>query len=483
MLTGSGYGAANVLTPSEAQDQAANASSAATASQLASATLPDKIAMSGDQRQTSALALLNNQKTSALRNALTDQQRVANAAALAQTPDQWDDAMSDLANDGVGVARQLIGRYSPQMKGRITNAFSANSPGSALASMQSDNPTGAGGAMSGLADVAGGGGAGVASGVQAGNWDQQFAQLPPQAVKALYDKTQAIKSAIQAVSQSSNPSATWDQEAVKMGHPEWAGHYSDQALQQLAQETVPLANYLQGRITREGIGVPTPKVPATIDNVGGTLYAIDHSDPANPKATPLTPQGKGVFVGTDKDGHGIYYDPVTGQETHGTADLATSRYTARGGGNSVYAQKTAAWLALHPGDEAGAMAFASGTKAMSPQQIQLAAQTQAARELSDLSLTPNPPADGEAFIRQRTAEIEQQLTAKSPGAPAATSPAPTASFTPAQQAARAQYAKNGAQPAGSKANPQVPRTQAEYNSIKAGDWFIDTDGVLTQKKR
>lgn len=432
MQSGSGYGAVNILTPSEALNDAARAASAATSSQLARATLPDDIAMSSNRRQTSDLALVDAKSSSLAKTTGTAQSLIANAASLATTPEEWDQAMQDLADKGVPAARQFIGRFSEQLKGRVTNAYSASSPTSALAAMQSDNPTGAGGAQSGLADVAGGAGAGVQSGADVTAFDEKFASASPDQIQTAYQHLEKMRSAIQAVAQSPNPAAEWDKHAAELGHPDQVGHYSPQALQQLTQDVIPLDNYLRGRITRESAGVPGPKIPAKIDNVGGVLYAVDNTDPAHPTAKPLTPQGKGTLVGTDPEtGFGVYYDPVTGKETKGSVKLAAKPGGGGAGGHSVFAMKQAAWLSVHPGDTQGALDYAGALKGknLSEEQIQMAATKQAASEFAALALSPNPPPDGQAYITARTQEIAQDISSRGPTAtgapPAAAGTIPT----------------------------------------------------------
>lgn len=271
MQFGSGYGAQTVLMPNEAQDNTSRSAALRAQSQLATATLPDEIAMSGDKAAASALSLANLKTSSLAKTTETNQSLIANAAALAQTPEEWDQAMQALADKGVDGARQFIGRYSNRLKGAVANAYSASSPTSALGAMQNQLPAGM--AQSGLAGA--GADAGVSSGAGAGDFDKALAQLPPPAIKALYQKTEAVRNAIEAVANSANPQAEWDKQAVAIGHPEWAGHYSDQALAQLAQQTIPLANALRGRVTREDMGLPTIAPAAETKEVGGVLYERD----------------------------------------------------------------------------------------------------------------------------------------------------------------------------------------------------------------
>lgn len=419
MQSGSGYGAFNILTPTESLGNAAEADQRLTQSQLARATMPDQVA-------TSALNLANAKTSSLAKTTMTDQQLIANAASLSSTPEQWDEAMQGLVSSGVPEAKQFVGRYSEQLKGRVANAYAASSPSSALADMQSDSPTGVGGATSGLASVAGGAGAGVSEGADPNSFDKLFAQATPQQIQASYQHLEKMRAAIDAVSKSANPAAEWDKQVGALGMQDQVGKYSPQVLQQAAQETIPLDNYLRGRLTRETMGVPGARIPAKVDNVGGVLYAVDESDPAHPTAKALSPQGKSVLVGVNPDsGVGVYYDSTTGKETQGSIKLgAKPGVGGRGGGNSVFALKQAAWLQAHPGDTQGALDYAGSLKgkSLSPQQIQLAATSQAGRELADMSLAGTPPPDPQGFITTRTQEIAEDISARGntpTGAPAA----------------------------------------------------------------
>lgn len=431
MQSGTGYGAVNIQTPTEVMDAGDREKINRAQSQLASATLPDEVKISGNKAKMSDLALVDATSASQVKNTGNQQALIANAASLATTPDEWDQAMQDLADKGVPAARQFIGRYSEQLKGRITNAYSASSPSSALAAMQSDNTTGAGGAQSGLADVAGGAGAGVQSGVDFTAFDQKFAHATPEQLQTAYQHLEKMRNALQAVAQSPNPAAEWDKHAAELGHPEQVGHYSPQTLQQITQDVVPLDNYLRGRMTRDAAGVTPPQAPAKVDNVGGALYAVDTTDPANPTAKAITPQGKGTLVGTDPEtGVGIYYDPVTGKETRGTQKLAAKPGAGAGGrgGNSVFAMKQAAWLQAHPGDVQGALDYAGSLKGknLSAEQIQLAATTAAARELGNLSLAGTPPPDPQAYLTSRVQEIAQDIGSRGPTATSPSGAAPSA---------------------------------------------------------
>lgn len=500
MQSGTGYGAVNILTPSEALSDAAMAAQRATSSQLASATLPDEVQISGNKAKMSDLALVDAKSSSMVKDTSNQQALVANAMSKIDpndpdAPAQWDEAMQQLVDKGVPMASQFIGRYQLKKQGQWVNALSAGTPQSALAAMQSDNPTGVGGAESGLASVAGGGGAGVSSGADPNSFDQRFSGATPQQLQTAYAHLEKIKSAIQAVAQAPNPQAAaqiWDQQAQELGMPDHVGKYSPQALQDLTQQTMPVDNYLRGRLVRESAGVPDAKPPPRIDNVGGALYSVDVSNPAKPVATALTPQGKGTLVGTDPDtGVGVYYDPVTGKETKGTEKLASKPGVTRGPGSSVFGQKQQAWLDVHPGDSAGALSYASGQHNMTAPQARTAAAAQASRDLQAITLSGGTVPDPSAFLQKAEDEhfaetMSSQGTAGVSAPPAAPASgrgalAGSAAWTPQQRAAVGRYPKNPTATAGTKERPFVPSSAAEYAKLPGGSFYIESDGTLKKK--
>jgi hypothetical protein len=422
-MAGSGFGDFQINTPSQSLQQAALAQGAASRATLEAATLPDDIAMSGLKRDSSTLALADQKKASQVKNVATDEALIANAAALATDSDTWDQAMQTLADKGVDEARQYIGRFSTELQGRVTRAYSAGSPSAALAAGLSDNPTGLGGPESGLAGAGAAEGAGQTNGAQATNFDQLFAGHTPEQLQASFDHLEKMRAAITAVSQSQNPAAEWAKQVQALGIGDQAGPYSPQALQQAAQDIIPVDNYLRGRMMRGGAGVGPPKIPAKIDNVGGVMYSVDMTDPSHPKSTAMTPQGKSVLVGTDKDGVGIYYDSTTGKETKGSIPLNAKPGT-NGQKQTVYSLKQAAWLQAHPGDTQGALDYAGGLKGknLSPEQIQVAATMAASRELADAAMAGAQIPDAQAFITERTAQLVQQITTAGIGAQAPATP-------------------------------------------------------------
>lgn len=88
-----------------------------------------------------------------------------------------------------------------------------------------------------------------------------------------------------------------------------------------------------------------------------------------------------------------------------------------------YTQKQAAWLAIHPNDAAGALAYANGQRQMSPQQMSIAAQNLAEKDMAgDVSTMGMSPAQRQARLQQLTEFHLGQMGATAPAAPAAQAP-------------------------------------------------------------
>lgn len=94
---------------------------------------------------------------------------------------------------------------------------------------------------------------------------------------------------------------------------------------------------------------------------------------------------------------------------------------------SVFQQKQAAWLATHPGDQQGALDYASGRRQISPVDVQRMAYQQARAEINgNFNLRFKSQQEREAAINRRQQEIAQVLSGSQPvqQPPQAPQPAP-----------------------------------------------------------
>lgn len=357
---------------SQQQDQA-NANLATTRSQLAQQTLPSEVSLAQSRASLgtseagkSALDLTEANEEHPVRQAAITRTLIANAASAVDPNDpdastKWDEALKKAAAAGAGdQALQLVGHYSPQLQGRVTSAYSAPNPTSALAAYGNDSPTGS--ALEGS-----GGSQGQT------DWGAMYAHATPEQLKPVYDKTEALKNAIQAVATSQNPSATWDQAAQQMGHPEWVGHFTPQRLQQLASDIVPLDNYLRQRMTLAGVGATPPAPLGETKEVGGVLYRMNRDGTVTQLTQPTakyqavpgsmddnmrpyildTTTGKLTSGDTGASGGsaqafpmGSYIDRTVGAESSGVANARNPRSTATGAGQFV----DSTWLRLMKAD-------------------------------------------------------------------------------------------------------------------------------------
>jgi hypothetical protein len=126
--------------------------------------------------------------------------------------------------------------------------------------------------------------------------------------------------------------------------------------------------------------------------------------------------GTGIDPGTGKTVPGVWQADLNGGPPRFTPGATLTGKPGGGAANSVFAQKTAAWLALHPGDQKGALDYAGGHKQLSDTDLSKSAYTLAESELKSLAI---PPDDPSAWVDKRSKEIATKLR----GAQAATPPA------------------------------------------------------------
>ncbi len=119
-----------------------------------------------------------------------------------------------------------------------------------------------------------------------------------------------------------------------------------------------------------------------------------------------------------EDGHyAIYLDTHTGQNVLGPAVMPK---VGGAGGVPVFELKRRAWLAVHEGDDAGALDFANGHRSLSDQEMMRSAQTLALRDLG--------PGSDKEDIDARAGEYFEGM--KHP--PGSDKPAPAAGGKPGQ---------------------------------------------------
>lgn len=215
-----------------------------------------------------------------------------------------------------------------------------------------------------------------------------------------------------------------------------------------------LVNERTGETKQPGLQVPSKTAqqqdrfrsvqmvdPATGQTIMGTL---------NERTGEVVPTGYGAPEKTAAGG-GAAFQPVqtlddqgrptvgafdrrTGQTTAGSVQAVPKTAPGAGGKRSVFEEKRAAWLEVHPGDAQGALDYARGTRQMGEVEIRKAASQMAKNEFA------GQPIVDPALMRARTEEIMASLRTAAGGQPA---PAPAQGQPPV-----------AAQPAPSSA-PQV----------------------------
>ncbi|MCC6775624.1 MAG: hypothetical protein IT537_03150 [Hyphomicrobiales bacterium] len=165
-------------------------------------------------------------------------------------------------------------------------------------------------------------------------------------------------------------------------------------------------------------------------------------------------------------------DRNTGERTFEPGTTITSRAGSTAGGagrQSVFQQKQAAWLAVHPNDQQGALDYASGRRQMSESEIAKSALSMARGELNANTMMKfRPPAEQTAFVQKRAGEIAHQIRSGFGAAPAAPAAAPTAPAAPRPARPAVIGPSSATQPppgAGTRDQPYEAATQADI------DWF------------
>ncbi len=295
MQTGTGYGALNILTPSEGMFDAAQAQSARSRSQLEMATLPNKVEQS--QLATTALREQGDLATGAYQDAL-----LAKAAARIDPDDpnaavKWRDAMTALAAKGNPVAEQLADRYSVALQKRITDAYSAPSAPAALSALQGDGST---------PSSALGGAAGGAAGAAPDNgYAALVADKTPAQLQELQKSLAPIIDGARAVMASPDPVATFNERAASMGYPNRVQSPLEaiSQAQNLLAHDKPFSDYLARRLIETNAGIPQLAPQGETKELGGILFERDPRTGEWKAKTPrVTTLGSGdQIVSVDPD--------------------------------------------------------------------------------------------------------------------------------------------------------------------------------------
>ncbi len=225
-------------------------------------------------------------------------QLIRDAAAHAQDPESWDNAMRAAAKRGAPEAAQYVGRYTPLLQQRLFESYAGAAPGT--------GPTAATGAA-----PAGGGGS-VAGGLGADDLDRRFQNIPPERMAGSLTKLNLISNALTSVrDQPSWQAALQRLQAAGVPVGQYAqAPFSPLLVQQAYANIQPVRSYLQNRLTAEGSGIPSPLVKNDTKTVSGVEYSVD---PYNQTAKPLTPNiYKHIPDSFDAEGRPILYTEQRG---------------------------------------------------------------------------------------------------------------------------------------------------------------------------
>lgn len=320
----------NLATPLEAAN---TITAGQQANQLSSQLAPLKVSAAqneltsqGLQNDAAQVALGTQRQAAAVKGQDLQNALIAGAVGTVDpnAPDasaQWDAALKKAKDQGADGAGQFIGKYSPALLQRVTAGYSAGSPLAAQAALAGGGSP----ATSPLAGTAAAGGTGVE------DFDARFKGMSTEQLQPVAQKLDSIKQALVDVSNAQNPSAAWDEKATALGHPEWVGHYSPLRLQQMWAASVPMADYLDKRLTQTAAGVPEPVIPPVQKEVGGILYNIDPKTGVATAATKPTPKYQAVAGTLGPDGKPVILNEATGQTNDQAAGIpaATQSWAQR----------------------------------------------------------------------------------------------------------------------------------------------------------
>lgn len=339
-------------TPNELQSGLADVQSKQATASYDQQTLPTRVQAAQSQLQSMNLAnqaaqanLGVTQGRAQLEQAALQQQTMGNAFNTfdpdAPNPGaRWDAMVDGLVAKGIPEAEQYKGRYSETKRQGWASLYNSATP------------------AGGTSALAGVGTAGTTNGSQPTDYDKLFNQIPPaqqpQALQVAKTKADAYLAAVQRVEQSSDPQAQWAKEAQAMGFPQAANLPVSAILQKMDQIKTtwgPLDNYLQSRMALNEAGVPQAAVPATLKDVpaGNQLLSVDMSDPAHPKATPLTNGMGGASSGFGAAG--ITPDQFAAkmmQSENATGNPSIKNPLSSATGNGQFLDKT--WLKMIKND-------------------------------------------------------------------------------------------------------------------------------------
>ncbi len=398
----------DLATPLEAaakiqQDQAVTQDTQA-ASQLRQAEIPGEVAKS-------SLATMDTNDAQIAQVMRGIDWSDPNAAA------NGDAALGKLVDGGNEAAQQYIGKLSPATTDRLTESLDA----SAVRQRSS-----AAGQLAGTPEQNTGQGTPE-------QMRQQLNQLPDDQLQLAAKTIGDHQAAALRVYHAADPAKQWDLEAPALGHPEMVGRYNQMTLSSILAETEQVQPIVQSVLDQRQIGLPGAPSATEYKEVGGNLYAIDPYAKGGATVKPVTDNA--TLVGTDSEGRAIYKGP--NGETVGSHPLSAK--PGSGDHDSRFNEMHDAWIAAHPGDEAGALRYAGGTGGtLTPVQIQQSAAAQAARDLQAASASGNPPTDANTYLAQQTQLHVGELTsaaasAASPGGAGAPAPAAPGGPPPALQ--------------------------------------------------
>lgn len=281
----------------------------------------------------------------------------------------------------------------------------------------------------------------------------------------------------------------------------------DTSVQQAAKEGFITPQDAQARMSKPidwaelaGRAVEAQTVTAFLQQDVAHQTALKQGEAtAEAQVKAANPDSHFSVAGTDENGNMIVLDTKTGQPKN-TGVVVQNKQ------EQFWQAKHDAWLAAHPGDQQGAVAFAGGKKDVSPTQMAAIAQANTVKQQANAQMM------GQEFNFDQAYAANLQMLQQAQAAPTGPQPAAAApaggvpsvhGHPPQQRQAAVDFTKNGTlkiwqgegkpplekkvaynskAPVGTAENPYFPANQAAYDKLRAGALFVGLDGLLHVKK-
>lgn len=334
------------------------------------------------QQQQSLLPLqaIEAQQKSQLQTADYGNAMIANAARRAMAADPadapgvWDSEMETAAKNGVGAATQYIGHYTDDRAQQVFDALGGQSDSRSRAA------------------------AGQPAGPDPAILQQKLTQIPKPQLMSMVRNQNMVINAFNGIKTADDLTA---------------------AVQNLKQSGVDVTPFMQGIDLNDKSPLGFARNYATIHQAVQTL--TPYRDAAQTVlavqgtggvVVPPTSKGSYMVAGYDANGQPIMVNRNNPNAPPITIQGAGIKPSA---GTQTFLAKQQGWLAIHPGDEDGALQYANGQKKLQQSEVMNMALTRANQQMGDAVLAGEVIPDPNKWQHDKAKENYQLLTGSPSG--------------------------------------------------------------------